>query len=120
MENPTLILDAPARPGPTHDGGKLTIGPDNYLYEVIEDLNHDGMLQNFSDGPSLDDTGVLFRINPLDGTPALHNLFSTDLTDHQASISHMVLEIPVVLLSILSLMFFGIHQMVPLKMTKSI
>ena len=53
LENPTLILDLPAIPGPNHDGGKLIIGPDNYLYGVIGDLNHDGMLQNFPDGPSL-------------------------------------------------------------------
>ena len=52
LENPTLILDLPAIPGPNHDGGKLMIGPDNYLYGVIGDLNHDGMLQNFPDGPS--------------------------------------------------------------------
>ena len=42
LVNPTLILDLPAFPGPNHDGGKLTIGPDNYLYAVIGDLNHDG------------------------------------------------------------------------------
>ena len=32
LVNPTLILDLPAIPGPNHDGGKLIIGPDNYLY----------------------------------------------------------------------------------------
>jgi aldose sugar dehydrogenase len=31
LENPTLILDLPAIPGPNHDGGKLMIGPDNPL-----------------------------------------------------------------------------------------
>lgn len=81
LENPTLILDLPAIPGPNHDGGKLTIGPDNYLYGVIGDLNHDGMLQNFPDGPPPDDTGVLFRINPIDGTPAPDNPFSPDPAD---------------------------------------
>jgi len=40
--NPALILDLPALPGPNHDGGKLVIGPDNYLYAVIGDLNHRG------------------------------------------------------------------------------
>jgi aldose sugar dehydrogenase len=81
LESPTLILDLPAIPGPNHDGGKLMIGPDNYLYGVIGDLNHDGMLQNFADGPPPDDTGVIFRINPLDGTPAPDNPFSTNPTD---------------------------------------
>ena len=40
--NPALILDLPAFPGPNHNGGKLVIGPDNYLYAVIGDLNHRG------------------------------------------------------------------------------
>ncbi len=46
--NPSLILDLPALPGPNHDGGKLVIGPDHYLYAVIGDLNHRGKLQNVS------------------------------------------------------------------------
>ena len=81
LENPTLILDLPAIPGPNHDGGKLMIGPDNYLYGLIGDLNHDGMLQNFPDGPGPDDTGIIFRINPIDGTVAPDNPFSTDPSD---------------------------------------
>ena len=56
LVNPTLILDLPAIPGPNHDGGKLIIGPDNYLYAVIGDLNHMGKLQNIVNGPDPDDT----------------------------------------------------------------
>ena len=59
LVNPTLILDLPAEPGPNHDGGKIAIGPDGYLYAVIGDLNHDGQLQNFPDGPPPDDTSML-------------------------------------------------------------
>jgi hypothetical protein len=55
LVNPTLILDLPAEPGPNHDGGKIAIGPDGYLYAVIGDLNHDGQLQNFPDGPPPDE-----------------------------------------------------------------
>jgi hypothetical protein len=33
--NPKLILDFPGLPGPNHDGGKITIGPNGYLYAVI-------------------------------------------------------------------------------------
>jgi aldose sugar dehydrogenase len=73
LVNPTLILDLPAFPGPNHDGGKLTIGPDNYLYGVIGDLNHMGKLQNVVNGQDPDDTGVIFRINPDNGSPALDN-----------------------------------------------
>ena len=57
------------------------IGPDNYLYGVIGDLNHDGMLQNFPDGPSPDNTGIIFRINSIDGTILPDNPFSTDPND---------------------------------------
>ena len=50
---------------------KIVIGQDGYLYAVIGDLNHDGQLQNFPDGPPPDDTGSIFRINPEDGSAAL-------------------------------------------------
>jgi len=75
LVNPTLILDLPAFPGPNHDGGKLIIGPGNYLYGVIGDLNHMGKLQNVVNGPGPDDTGVIFRVNPEDGSPAPDNPF---------------------------------------------
>ena len=35
LDNPTLLVDLPAIPGPNHDGGKLMIGPDNFLYGII-------------------------------------------------------------------------------------
>jgi glucose/arabinose dehydrogenase len=73
--NPSLILDLPAEPGPNHDGGKIVIGPDGYLYAVLGDLNHDGQLQNFPDGPPPDDTGSIFRINPADGSALTDNPF---------------------------------------------
>ena len=75
LVNPTLILDLPAIPGPNHDGGKLVIGPDQYLYAIIGDLNHDGKLQNFLDGTEPDDTGVIFKVNPNDGSAAPNNPF---------------------------------------------
>lgn len=78
LDNPTLLVDLPAIPGPNHNGGKLMIGPDNYLYGIIGDLNHDGKLQNFPNGPDPDDTSIIFRVNPNDGTPAPDNPLSTD------------------------------------------
>ena len=75
LVNPALILDLPALPGPNHDGGKLVIGPDHYLYTVIGDLNHRGKLQNIKDGPDPDDTSVIFRVNPNDGSAAKDNPF---------------------------------------------
>lgn len=75
-----LILDLPALPGPNHDGGKLLIdqpkdksGPN--LYAVIGDLNHNGVLQNIKGGGEPDDTGVIFRVNPQDGSAAKDNPF---------------------------------------------
>jgi aldose sugar dehydrogenase len=73
--NPVLLLDLPALPGPNHDGGKLVIGQDNYLYAVIGDLNHRGQLQNIKYGTAPDDTSVIFRINPNNGSPAKDNPF---------------------------------------------
>lgn len=64
LENPLLILDLPALPGPNRDGGKLLIGTDRNLYVIIGDVNHKGKLQNIKDGPDPDDTGVIFKINP--------------------------------------------------------
>jgi aldose sugar dehydrogenase len=75
LVNPTLILELPATPGPDHVGGKMTIGPDNYLYAIIGDVKREGKLQNIVNGPDPDDTGVILRVNPEDGSPAPDNPF---------------------------------------------
>jgi aldose sugar dehydrogenase len=76
LVNQTLILDLPADPGPNHDGGKLKIGPDHYLYAVIGDLNEgDSLLQNFKNGKPPHDSSVILRVNPNDGSPANNNPF---------------------------------------------
>jgi glucose/arabinose dehydrogenase len=59
----TLVLDLPGTPGPNHNGGKLIMGPDEMLYAVIGDLNHEGKLQNFQDGNAPDDTSVILRVD---------------------------------------------------------
>jgi aldose sugar dehydrogenase len=73
--NPQLILDLPATPGPNHPGGKIAIGSDHYLYTVIGDLNNEGKLQNIEDGPEPNDSSVILKINPNDGSPAKDNPF---------------------------------------------
>ena len=62
-----LILDLPVTPGPNHNAGIITFGPDGKLYVVIGDLNRNGQLQNVPGGPLPDDTGVILRLND-DGT----------------------------------------------------
>ena len=74
LVSPTLILNLPVLPGPNHNGGTMTFGPDGKLYIVIGDLNHNGQLQNFSTGPAPDNTGVIFRIND-DGSAPSDNPF---------------------------------------------
>jgi aldose sugar dehydrogenase len=74
LVSPSLILDLPVTPGPNHNGGTMTFGPDGKLYVVIGDLNRTGQLQNFSTGPAPDNTGVIFRIND-DGSVPNDNPF---------------------------------------------
>lgn len=74
--NPDLLLDLPAAPGPYHNGGKMVIGPDHYLYVVIGNLNTgDGLLQNNKHGKEPDGTSVILRIKPSDGSAAPKNPF---------------------------------------------
>jgi aldose sugar dehydrogenase len=79
LSNPDLLLDLPAMPGPYHNGGKMVIGPDHYLYVVIGNLNTgDGLLQNNKHGKEPDDTSVILRIKPNDGSAAPKNPFIND------------------------------------------
>jgi glucose/arabinose dehydrogenase len=64
LVDPVLVLDLPVTLGPNHDGGIVAFGPDDALYVVIGDLNRNGKLENFPDGPDPDDTGVILRVHP--------------------------------------------------------
>jgi aldose sugar dehydrogenase len=39
LVNPKVLLDLPATPGPSHNGGRVILGPDNNIYFVIGDVN---------------------------------------------------------------------------------
>jgi glucose/arabinose dehydrogenase len=78
LTNPQLLVDLPAGPGTNHQGGKLKIGPDNQLYVIVGEMQREGQLQNFQNGPAPDDTGVILRVNPTDGSPSSGNPFSSD------------------------------------------
>jgi aldose sugar dehydrogenase len=79
LSSPKLIFDVSALPGPNHNGGKLAIGPDDYLYAVIGNVNAgDSILQNDKHGRGPHDTSVILRIDPNnDGLPAPKNPISS-------------------------------------------
>jgi aldose sugar dehydrogenase len=81
LVNPVLLLDLPAGPGTNHQGGKMVLGPDGYLYVVIGELQREGQLQNIENGPPPDDSGVILRVNPEDGSAAPDNPFQDDATN---------------------------------------
>ena len=79
--DPVLLLDLPAGPGTNHQGGKMVLGPDGYLYVVVGELQREGQLQNIENGPPPDDSGVILRVNPEDGSGAPHNPFQDEATN---------------------------------------
>jgi glucose/arabinose dehydrogenase len=73
LTNPVLLLNLPALPGPRHNGGAIIIGPDNDLYVPIGDVDgHRTKSENFNNGPPVDGTGGILRINQ-DGSPVSDN-----------------------------------------------
>jgi glucose/arabinose dehydrogenase len=71
------ILDLPVTPGPNHNGGIITFGPDGKLYVINGDLNRNGQLQNFPTGPVPDDTSVIHRLNDDGSIPTDNPFFSS-------------------------------------------
>ena len=67
LVNPRLLLDVPATPGPTHNGGKVTIGSDDNVYLTIGDVgDHDvpnpSDILNIKDGPEPDGRAGILRV----------------------------------------------------------
>ena len=91
LVNPILLLDLPAIPGPSHNGGAITIGPDNNLYIPIGDIRgadpqktqsfdgRSGILRVTQNGEVVDG-GILGDTYPLDLYYAygLRNSFGLD------------------------------------------
>jgi aldose sugar dehydrogenase len=67
--NPKLLLDLPSTPGPWHNGGAITIGPDNYIYIPIGDVNAsygvgpETLAQNHDNGTKPDGRAGILRIS---------------------------------------------------------
>ena len=73
LVNPMLLLNLPAIPGPSHNGGAIMIGPDNNLYIPIGDVDGSGngketKAQNYVNGIEPDGRGGILRITQ-DGRP---------------------------------------------------
>lgn len=66
--NPKLLLDLPAGPGSMDNGGPVLVGPDNYVYLTVgqvqddSDRGHETKAQNFENGPDADGTSGVHRI----------------------------------------------------------
>ncbi len=75
LVNQALITTLPVTPGPNHDGGVITFGPDGKLYIIIGDLNRNGQLQNIATGAAADDSSVILRLNA-DGSIPPDNPFA--------------------------------------------
>ena len=58
LVNPILLLDLPATSGPAHNGGAITIGPDNNVYLPIGELREED-IQKIS---SADGRGGILRV----------------------------------------------------------
>jgi glucose/arabinose dehydrogenase len=68
LESPKLLLDLPATPGPTHNGGKIVIGPDDNVYLTIGDVGeHDvsdpSTIINVENGPEPDGKAGILRVS---------------------------------------------------------
>jgi glucose/arabinose dehydrogenase len=74
LVNPQLLLDLPAVPGPRHNGGAITIGPDNNLYIPIGDTDKvtggTTETQNNNELPA-DGSGGILRVTQ-DGEPVIN------------------------------------------------
>jgi aldose sugar dehydrogenase len=71
LVNPKLLLDLPYLPGPAHNGGAMTIGPDNNVYLVVGELvptsygqgDYRFKVQNYEDGQQPDGRAGILRIS---------------------------------------------------------
>jgi len=74
LVNPKVLLNLPAEPGASHNGGAIMIGPDNNIYAIIGDVGgHRNQAQNQESGGEPDGTSGILRITqdgiPLTNTP---------------------------------------------------
>jgi glucose/arabinose dehydrogenase len=75
LQNPKLLLDLPPTLGPYHTGGAILVGPDNYLYLPVGDLDNiadheyfDTKAQNVKHSKDADGRSSILRTT-LEGRP---------------------------------------------------
>ncbi|HEY7757212.1 MAG TPA: PQQ-dependent sugar dehydrogenase [Nitrososphaeraceae archaeon] len=78
LTNEEVFMDLPGTPATNHQGGKLAVSNDGYLYSVTGELQRDGKDQNIVNGADPDFSGAILKINPNDGSPAPNNPFQGD------------------------------------------
>ncbi|HXV88421.1 MAG TPA: PQQ-dependent sugar dehydrogenase [Nitrososphaeraceae archaeon] len=78
LTNEEEFMDLPGTPATNHQGGKLAVSNDGYLYSVTGELQRDGKDQNIVNGPDPDFSGAILKIDPNDGSPAPNNPFQGD------------------------------------------
>jgi glucose/arabinose dehydrogenase len=72
LVNPKVLLNLPALPGSSHNGGAIVIGPDNNIYAIIGDVGgHRNKPQNQDSGGEPDGTSGILRISQ-DGIPVVN------------------------------------------------
>jgi len=83
LVNPKLLLNLPFEPGPNHNGGSITIGPDNNVYLTIGDLDNvtdkgrpNTKTQNVVDGGEPMGSGGILRITQ-NGDPVADSIIGT-------------------------------------------
>ena len=80
LVNPKLLMDFPADPGPSHNGGAVLIGPDDNVYSVTGDVRPESKLGSnvtgSGDFQELDGRGGIFRVTP-DGRAVGNGILGT-------------------------------------------
>jgi aldose sugar dehydrogenase len=84
LMDPVLLLDLTAIPNNVnrtdHNGGKVTIGPDNNVYMIIGEVGgHRSQAQNIENGPAPNGLGGVLRITQDGGLVDDEPIFGTDL-----------------------------------------
>ena len=71
------IVRMPSLPGPNHNGGKITFGPDNKLYVVTGDVNRNGRTANYESSREITRSAAVLRLNPNGSSVSSNPFYST-------------------------------------------